>query len=396
MKNNKGSVMIKLLLTLSVIMSVCCINVSANSITPSEARNSVVAVVRADGNAQGSGFAIGKVGEPVEYIVTNNHVVRGEWGNTTATVYFSLAADEKMIANIYYSNAEKDIAILKLPETTDKRDALVLCPMKYVNLDDTFAALGYPGDQETDWPKYSVDDITITKGGIKKEDRVNGQDVYMLDLSITRGNSGGPLINSDGEVVGINTFGINNDNYAIAVDELIDVINTDKIPVSMHRDNLKLYLIIGGSILLALLILAAILMLLKKNTKNDPYNNNVSPTPNPAPGNNGNNNVRNGARLVALGGALNGKRFSITGSIKLGRDSSKCGIAFPANTQGISGLHCEVSFNGSVCYVRDLNSRYGTFTMDGKRIAPNTPAILKSGDRFYLASPANTFEVSFG
>ena len=92
---------------------------------------------------------------------------------------------------------------------------------------------------------------------------------------------------------------------------------------------------------------------------------------------------------------MNGKRYEVNGIIKIGRNSSVCGIAYPVNTQGVSGEHCEISFDGSVCYVKDLGSSYGTFTSDGKKLAPNVPKLLNSGDKFYLAIPENTFEVRF-
>ncbi len=393
---------VSLLAVFMILFSFMAVTVSAK--TPTEAKNSVVAVIGADGS-QGSGFAIGEVGKPVEYIVTNNHVVQGEAGNTTATVAFDLASNDFVLANVYFYDAEKDLAVLKLPQATDKRQAMVLCPMEDVNPDDEFAALGYPADQVSDWPKYNKDDITITKGGIKKADRLNGGDIYILDLVITFGNSGGPLVNSKGEVVGINAGGYsvgegaNTQNYAIVIDELLRVIDTDRIPVTLHGQ-INWILVAGGIVLLAIIVLVILLIVRKKNGNDDNY----SGTNYTMPLDNGANRtaprqtpVANeaGARVIAIGGTLNGKRYSVNGAIKLGRDSSKCGIAFPVNTQGVSGVHCEISFVGGVCYVKDLGSSYGTFTMDGQKLNPNAPQILKSGDKFYLASPENTFEVRF-
>lgn len=382
--------------------------------SPTEARSSVVAIMNSEGG-MGSGFAIGRLGEPVEYIVTNKHVITSQNSGevyTTAIVYFSMASDDKMLANVYYSDPQKDLAILKLPEKTDLRQPLTLCPMEYVDIDnDSFSALGYPGNQVTDWPKYNTDDITITKGGIKKIDRVNGMDVYDLDLDITHGNSGGPLINSDGEVIGINSFGAKttNNNYAIAIDELISVIDTNKIPISLHGTNIMLYVVIGGAVVL-LAILVVVIILVAKKSKNSSVpvpsmNGNPAPSfnsierngPAPMQMNNMNTPVQNTAsmRLIAIGGTLNGKKFSVSGKVTMGRDASKCAVSFPVNTQGVSAVHCEVSFDGRVCYVTDLNSSYGTFLQNGTKLQPNSPQMFNSGDKFYLAGPENTFEVRF-
>ncbi|MCH5185439.1 MAG: trypsin-like peptidase domain-containing protein [Oscillospiraceae bacterium] len=393
---------LKMTLILSVVSALfmCFMSVNVFAASASDAKNSVVAVISQDGMVYGTGFAIGKVGKPIEYIVTNNHVVQGSAGNTTATVAFDLASNEMMLANVYFYDETKDVAVLKLPQATDKRQAMTLCPMEYVDPDDAFAALGYPGNQATDWPKYNTSDITVTKGGIKKADRVNGLDVYMLDLTITHGNSGGPLVNSKGEVVGINTFGLNNDNYAIAIDELLKVIDPDRIPVTLHG-SINWLLVAGGIILLVIIVLVVVLVLRRKNTSNGsnyvetnyttPLSDAANRTvPKQAPAQNKAN-----ARIIAVGGALNGKKFSVNGAVKMGRDSSKCAIAFPVNTQGVSGVHCEITFDGTVCYVKDLNSSYGTYTVNGKQIPPNVPQMLKSGEKFYLASPENTFEVRF-
>lgn len=383
-----------LLAVIVLTMSFMTVTVFAGS--ASEAKKSVVAVIGQDGS-YGTGFAIGEVGEPVRYIVTNNHVVQGET-NTTATVAFDLASNDFVLANVYVFDAKKDIAVLQLPQDTDKRQAMVLCPMEDVDLDDDFAALGYPGNQQTDWPKYNMDAITVTKGGIKKEDRVLGLDVYMLDLDITHGNSGGPLVNSSGEVVGINTFGLNDDNYAIAIDELLKIIDTEKIPVTLHS-SINWLLVIGAAVVLVIIVLVVVLILVRKKSKNksnraadceqpvDDLDSGDAPKYSPV--------ERASARVIAIGGTLNGKRYSVSGTIKMGRDSSQCAIAFPVKTQGVSGVHCEVGFNGSVCYVKDLNSSYGTFTVDGRKLEPNVPQILRSGEKFYLASSENTFEVRF-
>lgn len=393
-KSMKLKRILSMFAVIAIMFSYMTITVSAG--TASDAKNSVVAVIAQDGS-YGTGFAIGKVGQPVEYIVTNNHVVQGDAGYTTATVAFDLASNEMMLANVYFYDAAKDVAILKLPQATDRRQAMVLCPMKYVDPDDNFAALGYPGNQTTDWPKYNTDDITVTKGGIKKADRINGLDVYMLDLAITHGNSGGPLVDSNGEVVGINTFGLNDDNYAIAIDELLRVVDTDRIPLTVHG-GINWLFIVGGVVLIAIIALVVILIVRKKDNGNSGggtgYTQPTHPTnptmPKEAPVAN-----KASARVIAIGGTLNGRRYSVSGTVKIGRDSAQCAIAFPVNTQGVSGVHCEVSFNGSVCYVKDLNSSYGTFTIDGKKLAPNVPQILESGEKFYLASPENTFEVRF-
>ena len=361
-----------LCLIAAVVMIVSNITLTVFADSMGDAKNSVELVQSQMG--WGSGFAIGVPGKPVEYIVTNNHVVGGDWGYTTATVGFAIASDDKMVANIYMYDAEKDIAILKLPTPTDKREPLVLKPMEYVDLDDSFAALGYPGNQASDWYKFNLNDITITRGGVKKTDRVMGHDVYMLDLDITNGNSGGPLVDSSGKVVGINTFGVNYDKYAIAIDELLSIIDRNRIPVAVHGDTNWVLIGCGAAALAIIVLLLVVIIIILKSKKTKESKK---------------------VELIAIGGVLNGKRYNVSETVRLGRDPSQCKITFPADTRGVGRVHCEISYDGGRCCLRDLNSTYGTFIVGGRKLAPHEVYILRSGERFYLAAPDNTFEVRY-
>ncbi len=82
--------------------------------------------------------------------------------------------------------------------------------------------------------------------------------------------------------------------------------------------------------------------------------------------------------------------------IIIGRDGASCDFSFPESTQGISRNHCKVAFNPQtqMFVLYDLGSSYGTFLAGGARVAQGQPVALHSGDAFYLASRANTFQVS--
>ncbi len=415
MRNRKTvSKMLSVYLIVMFVISFASMTVSAEVTDIASAKNGVVCVVNANQTSQGSGFAIGKPGQPVQFIVTNNHVVE-TYGYTpdTAYVYFSAAANNFMVANVYYYNPEKDIAILKLPETTTLREALVLCPSDAIDLNDDFAALGYPniGTEPSDYAKFDVSDIVVTRGGIKKSDRIDSKDVYLLDLTIENGNSGGPVVNSKGQVVGISSFGINmadatiSPSYAIAIDELISSIDTNTIPItvaSSSRISPLLIAILAAVLVLLVALIIALLMIRKRSggggttpvtypaTTAAATTGSASASPKTASASSAAKQVR----LIALNGYLNGKKFSINGTSRIGRDSSKCNIAFPINSKGISATHCELSFDGKICTITDLGSSYGTF-VNGQKIAANSPQILKSSDKFYLAAPENMFEIRY-
>lgn len=79
-------------------------------------------------------------------------------------------------------------------------------------------------------------------------------------------------------------------------------------------------------------------------------------------------------------------------SILAGRDVS-CQILFPHETKGISRRHCEFRCRGTTWTVTDLNSTYGTWLGNGKKLVPGIEQNLRSGDVVYLADKQNMLKV---
>lgn len=395
----------------------------------------------------GSGFAIGKQDEPVSYIVTNAHVVVDRYAeymsldSTSAKfdvnsrkadevrVYFSYGANDFMRAQIYYVNEKKDICILKLPQATDKRNPLVICRSENINMDDEFAALGFPGDSDIFMDNtglsYDINDITMTRGAIsRKSTDQNGVQVYLIDVDIRSGNSGGPLVNSKGEVVGINTYSVGKSKYAVVIDELLAAVNRDVVPytlstevsdtaeteseISLPSETAETTQTVtepagnkssGGMDIVvtiiaaafAVLCIALIVVLVMKNKKGS-----SAPSPAPAAGSAVPEvGVSHTASITGIKGVMAGRSFPISGSAVIGRNPEKCTICFPVNTQGISGLHCEIRQNGSVYEIIDRGSSCGTFLGSGQKLAENVPTALPSGMYFYLGSTEQLFQINY-
>lgn len=398
-------------------------------------------------NCRGSGFAIGEEGEPVSYIVTNAHVVLDKYAeymstdSTTAKtevnsrradevrVYFSYGSNDFMRAQIYYINEKKDICILKLPEPTDKRKPLVICRSENIDMDDEFAALGFPFDSDLFMDNtglaYNIDDITMTRGAIsrKSTDR-NGVQVYLIDVDIRSGNSGGPLVNSKGEVVGINTYSVYDSKYAVVIDELLAAVNRDVVPYTLSTevsdtaeteseislpsetaettqavtepaenkssDGMNIVVTIIAAAF-GVLCIVLIVVLVMKNKKG-----NAAPSPAPAVGSAVPEvGVSHTASITGIKGVMAGRSFPVSGSAVIGRNPEKCTICFPVNTQGISGLHCEIRQNGSVYEIIDRGSSCGTFLGSGQKLAENVPTALPSGMYFYLGSTEQLFQINY-
>ena len=367
----------------------------------------------------GSGFAIGENGKPVQYIVTNYHVVfntkTGDKADSV-TVYFSAAANRYMTAQIYRYSEARDIAVLRLPEPTTEVKPLKLRRYSDNNISETFYALGYPARATagTDFERYDKKDIVTTSGMISRQTMIDECDVYMLDLEITSGNSGGPLVNSKGEVVGINTFSITDENYdktnyAVCIDELTRLIDVNEVSYVLTSDvNVKGIVVIAVTAIVDVVLAALIIIAIMGNKKgtqsagrasapskpvHDYRNSDISNTvaaDRIAPTVAVSNEI---AMLTCISGALQGQKFVLKDRLIFGRDPKKCNVVFPLDTEGVSGLHCQAVLDNGRIKLTDLGSTYGTYVGNGLKIDRDTTVELKRGDTFSLGSDKNKFTV---
>lgn len=147
-------------------------------------------LARGLGGATGSGFFIDREG----HIVTNLHVVQQA---TRLTV--RLADGTQLPARLVAGDAETDLAVLKLIGRADIRP-LTFGDSDALRVGEWVVAIGSP---------FGLDQ-TVTTGVISAKDRVTDrrntlQQFLQTDAAINFGNSGGPLLNLAGEVIGVNT-----------------------------------------------------------------------------------------------------------------------------------------------------------------------------------------------
>jgi len=151
---------------------------------------SVVTVSTA--NTLGSGFIISEDG----YIVTNYHVLEGQRANSLRVITYD---KEVLAADFIGADDIKDLALIKI-EAFDL-DRFELADSDNLQVGQRVIAIGNPLGLS----------FTVTEGIISAVDRTgpSGLNEYVqTDVSLNPGNSGGPLINTAGEVVGINNFKI--------------------------------------------------------------------------------------------------------------------------------------------------------------------------------------------
>lgn len=393
---------------LSYFMSVCVmigtmfavLPTAASAITASEARNGVVLIATGDGT--GTGFAIGDPNKPVEYIVTNAHVVGNGRAGDNVTIVFSYALQKIVMGTVVKIDNTKDLAVVKLPEPTTERIALKLCPSSNTDLEDTYTALGYPFNSETN--NIDAKEVTMTRGAIslKSFDADYQDNVYQIDVDINPGNSGGPLVNSKGEVVGINSYyTVQSDqygttvktNYAIVIDEIINFISQSEYGYVLSTDStvnvLMIVLIAAGVVVAAGAVVVVLLMKKKKKAPAAAGQAIAATASQPA-------KIKNsGGQIIGAAGLHAGKVFPLTNVVTIGRNSESCNITFPVNTQGISGTHCQIMRQGNDYVIVDKGSSYGTFLGSGQKLQPEVPVKIESGDFFYLGSRDQLFQIKY-
>ena len=139
--------------------------------------------------ALGSGFIIDKKG----IIVTNNHVIQG-----AEDIFVSVNGSEEYKAKVIGKDPYMDLAVLQI-ESNDKFIPVAFGDSDKARVGDWVIAIGNP---------FGFGG-TVTSGIISARNRDIGltryDDLIQTDASINQGNSGGPLFNLNGEVVGINT-----------------------------------------------------------------------------------------------------------------------------------------------------------------------------------------------
>lgn len=223
---------------------------ATNKVLPSVVRISISYNVSAFGitqtaEASGSGVIISKDG----YILTNNHVV----SSSGSSSYYQVSKAKKVTVSLYGSDEEYEATIVGTDEQTDlaiiKIDADNLTPAELgdsssIKVGEFVLAIGSPLGLDTSVTSGIISalpkDITTSDG--------TNYHVIQTDCAINSGNSGGALVNSNGQVIGINTLklsgtGIEGVGFAIPINDTINVYEQ----LIKHGKVLRPYIGISGS-----------------------------------------------------------------------------------------------------------------------------------------------------
>lgn len=144
----------------------------------------------------GSGFLISSDG----YIVTNNHVA----GNATK-ITVAFPDGEQLPAELIGTDPATDVALLKVD--TENQPYLQFERSETPIVGEWAIALGNPfGLFEAAEPTVTVGVVSATGRNFPSQNGVVFRDMIQTDAAINQGNSGGPLVNALGHVIGMNTF----------------------------------------------------------------------------------------------------------------------------------------------------------------------------------------------
>ena len=178
-------------------------------------------------SAQGSGVIISEDG----YILTNNHVVN----SSSSSSFYELGKANKITVKLYNDDTEYEAKIIGTDEQTD------LAVIKIDKNDLTAAELGDSDSVQVGEFCMAIGNplglgITVTDGIVSAVNRTvtdedgNSYKAIQTNAAINSGNSGGALVNTKGQVIGINTLkvsgeGVEGVGFSIPINSTKDIIN---------------------------------------------------------------------------------------------------------------------------------------------------------------------------
>lgn len=186
--------------------------------------------------SQGTGFLLEKVG-----LVTNEHVV-SSLTHESSSLYEAYRYDEEKLkqkCRYIYSSKESDIAVLKLSDEMMAIKPYKIGDSKSIKMGDKVTVVGFPGFSPGSTPY-------INTGKIVSQRVLFGGPVWIVDVPINHGCSGGPVLNNKGEVIGIarcgaaNNDGTNEANGFLPISILTDVVaSAEYINCTLYADMLE-------------------------------------------------------------------------------------------------------------------------------------------------------------
>jgi hypothetical protein len=196
----------------------------------------------------GSGFFVDERG----YLITNWHVVAPQLevelygrmtevsttlGDIEVVIFGGTSQQLTVVAKVVSLDRENDLALVKVPH---KPKAVLPIASAGTALTDAIWAIGYPFGESLAFNKKNPE-VTVTNGHVTsiRHDEKGGEEAVQIDAAVNPGNSGGPLLNQAGEVVGVIRAGImgaNSTSFAIPWQRLKSFVDGRQVRVTLEPD----------------------------------------------------------------------------------------------------------------------------------------------------------------
>lgn len=171
----------------------------------------------APANYTGTGFAINTKG----YFITSLHLVKG-----SDSIFVENSEVERLATRIVFTDSKLDIAILKVDSICDYKIKEMPYSFKLSKSDlgEKIFTLGYPSQ-----------DIVYGEGSISSSSRSGDTNMYQISIPVNPGNSGGPLLDENGMIIGVvsgknqNAEGTGFASKSIYITELINSIEDENL-----------------------------------------------------------------------------------------------------------------------------------------------------------------------
>ena len=353
----------------------------------------------------GSGFAVGQRGSAPEYFVTNWHVASAYipdinyafdsnhvriWimlDNFTLSDVTGLPSEATSVECSVVRIAESgypDYAILRAARPVTECRPLAIRSSESVKQGETVVALGCPAVLDEQSLSVGSKDITSTTGTVARHmtmTNAGNTNAIVHNANISGGNSGGPLIDENGNVIGLNTYSIV-DSYSCAIysDYVMQALNELGISYMTAGSSISIVTIAAAVVAVAAVAVAIYFLLRnRKSTEKPPVIEERPPMPPTVPA----------SFRVQL---PDGRIIPVpAGKVAVGRDPS-CQIRLPESAAAVSRRHCTLENSGEFLILVDEGSRNGTF-IHGKRVPAGTKVALKHGSSFCVGTSENRITV---
>ena len=450
------------LVVLAALLVIGGCDVEETSSAVTRAREGTVCILADLGNgySTGSGFAIGEAGEDTDVFLTNWHVIYNErtgapcekiyillrdgaatWVSSALGTEMKLEEDALVPCRVIYTtDGYPDFAVLRAERPVEGRPALPLKSAWKASAGDTVYAVGYPGNStELNGSRSETGTVleplngsakssTVTQGILSRFAEISIEEHtwgIQHTAHINHGSSGGPLVTTDGAVIGLNTYGFMPDDKAaefqvsVMIDNVFNALNLRGVGYTIYDPDVTQNAGMGSGILLITVlltlafcgVLSAVLLrrrwraayagisrraekpLLVHSGAVAKADDARLPSAQVTSKLTGRPESGMSLRLQSLEGSFGSRRFRISNPMRLGRDPVRNDLVFPPAAVGVSGAHCRLFQRDGVLLLEDLHSKNGTY-LNGFRLEAHRPTVVKVGDVFSLGPDREKFQLA--